>query len=150
MFTITTRGMGRWHADVSAGTVTFGYTPDDAVPNTSYHLPRVWPGRGLAIPAAAVEAFRAALAEVMQRPAYWQARTPGHDSAELWSFPWLDPDEEFVFITGPCESVDATVGYRPTRAFTIALADVRGLRIRVNAYLDGIRPKAGSGITPGG
>ncbi|MFD5089905.1 hypothetical protein ACFWMR_04850 [Amycolatopsis thailandensis] len=134
MVTITTWEMDRWHAGVSAGAVTFGYAADDGEPNAAYHLPRVWPGRGLAISATALESFRAALVEVMKQPSCLRTDIRDDDGSELWSVPWLDPDEEFVFITGPCLYGDAAVGYRPAHAFMILLPHLRGLHARVATY----------------
>ncbi|OOC00869.1 hypothetical protein B0293_41050 [Amycolatopsis azurea DSM 43854] len=145
MVTITTWEMDRWHASVSVGAVTFGYAADDAAPNTAYHLPRVWPGRGLAIPAAALESFHAALAEVRKQQVCQNSDVCGDDGTELWSVPWPDPDEEFVFITGPCEHGDLTVGYRPAHAFVIALPHLRGLLVRVTGYLCTTLAGAGTG-----
>ena len=41
----------------------------------------------------------------------------------------------FVYFAGPCTNGHPWPGYRPAQAFTIALPHVRGLRIRVAAYL---------------
>ncbi|MFK0246386.1 hypothetical protein ACIQUM_16920 [Amycolatopsis azurea] len=146
MVTITTWEMDRWHASVSAGAVTFGYAADDTDPNTAYHLPRVWPGRGLAIPSTALESFHAALAEVRKQPVCRNPAACGDDSTELWSVPWLDPDEEFVFISGPCEHGDPAVGYRPAPAFMIALPHLRGLLVRVTGYLCATPAGRGAGV----
>ncbi|MFE0020986.1 hypothetical protein [Amycolatopsis sp. NPDC059021] len=146
MFTITTVEMGHWTAAISGGVVTFLYESGDAGPNAEFRLPRVWPGRSLAIPAAELEAFHALLAEVMRKPAYRNACPPAADSTEPWSALWFDPDEEFVYLAGPCENKDGTAGYRPVRGFTIALSHVKGLRARVTGYLH----PGQSGLEPAG
>ncbi|GAA4523740.1 hypothetical protein [Amycolatopsis samaneae] len=149
MFVISTRAMHPWLAEVAGNAATFRRAPEADEAHPEYRLPRVWSGHGLAMPEADLPGFAVALSEVMKLPDYWIARAelpaPRPDDADLWSDPWYDVDDEFVYISGPCGQAGAAPGYRPGRAFAIALPHLRGLRIRVAAYLRAhreIRPVA--------
>ena len=104
-------------------------------------MPRVWSGRGLAMPAADLPGFGAALGEAMKLPDYWSARSRSADVSAgdraVWSVPHYDLDDDFVYISGPCLLAEPRPGYRPVTAFALALVHIRGLRIRVAAYLSG-------------
>ncbi|MFD9889393.1 hypothetical protein ACFWY9_08630 [Amycolatopsis sp. NPDC059027] len=149
MFVISTRAMYPWIAEVAGNAVTFRRAPEADQAHPEYRLPRVWSGHGLAMPEADLPGFAMALAEVMRSPNYWNARAaqddPRVNDTELWSEPWYDVDDEFVYISGPCGQAGADPGYRPGRAFAISLPHVRGLRVRVAAYVrahGGLRPVA--------
>ncbi|MBE1496240.1 hypothetical protein H4696_003340 [Amycolatopsis lexingtonensis] len=49
--------------------------------------------------------------------------------------PRPDTEDGFVYVSGPCSSWENTAGYRPVYSFSVPLPDVRGLRIRLSAYL---------------
>ncbi len=132
--TITTAA--RWKIAQSGDFVTFKRTAKRG--DTWYAAPRVWSGRGLALPESDLPGFAKALAEGMKHPGYWAAwarcdRRVG--DAAVWSEPRYDPDDELVYIAGPCGLRERLPGYRPTSSFTVAWPHVRGLRIRVAAYL---------------
>ncbi|WP_326949075.1 hypothetical protein OG439_09920 [Amycolatopsis sp. NBC_01307] len=97
--------------------------------------PRVWSGRGLALPEADLPTFGKALGEVMKLPVYWSARARAEDRSageqDVWSAPRHDPDDGFVHIAGPCH----LPAEQPEAAFTLSLVHVRGLRVRIAAYL---------------
>jgi hypothetical protein len=127
-------GNGRWTRRFTAGAVTFGCPA-----RPSERTPRVWSGRGLGLPEAELPQFGRQLARVMKHDAYWLARAgcddPRAGDATRWSPGRYDEEDGFVYFAGPCIHVDPWPGYRPARAFAIALPHVRGLRIRVAAYL---------------
>ncbi|RSD11525.1 hypothetical protein [Amycolatopsis eburnea] len=118
----------RWTRHYAGGEVTFG-CPGRPPERT----PRVWGGRGLGLPEAELPRFARQLARAMKHPAYWEARVPG--AVQRWSRGRYDDEDGFVYFLGPCTHGDPWPGYRPAHAFTIALPDVRGLRIRLAAYL---------------
>lgn len=122
-----------WTVTASGDTATFTHASTGG-----YWAPRVWSGRGLAIAAADVGAFDKALGEVLKLPVYWLARARRGDSsagdAAVWSRPRYDPDDEFVYIAGPCRTAEPAPGYRPASTFAIDLVHLRGLRIRIAAY----------------
>ncbi len=126
----------RWNRYYTAAAVTFGCPS-----RTSERTPRVWSGRGLGLPEAELAEFAAQLRRVMKKDVYWIARAACPDrhagDAAVWSPGRYDDEDGFVYFTGPCTHGDLWPGYRPARAFTIALPRVRGLRIRVAAYLAG-------------
>ncbi|MBB5858316.1 hypothetical protein ACFQ05_22100 [Amycolatopsis umgeniensis] len=103
-----------------------------------YWAPRVWSGHGLAIAGTDLAGFEKVLGEVMKLPVYWQARARcgdcGAGDAAIWSEPRCDPDDDFVYLSGPCRAGEPTAGYRPVSAFTLDLVNLRGLRIRIAAY----------------
>lgn len=118
----------RWTRHYAGGAVTFGCPA-----RTPERTPRVWSSRGLGLAEAELPRFARQLARVMKHPAYWEARVPG--AVQRWSPGRYDDEDGFVYFLGPCTHGDPWPGYRPARAFTIALPHVRGLRIRVAAYL---------------
>jgi len=120
----------RWTRQYAGGAVTFGCPA-----RTPERTPRVWSGRGLGLPEAELAEFVAQLRRVMKNEAYWIARNPHTGEAAVWSPGHYDDEDGFVYFAGPCTHGDPWPGYRPARAFTIALPHVRGLRIRVAAYL---------------
>ncbi|NKQ58952.1 hypothetical protein HFP15_39525 [Amycolatopsis sp. K13G38] len=93
----------------------------------------VWPGRGLGILDTHLPAFYEAIATVMKQPTYPHAL--GSRAASAWSAVRLDAEEGFAYLSGPARSGRTAIGYRPARAVTVAVADVRQLRIRIAAYL---------------
>ncbi|MEV0066229.1 hypothetical protein [Amycolatopsis sp. NPDC050768] len=72
----------------------------------------------------------------MKTPLFWRAyRGTARGPEQLWAEPHRDDEDGFVYLSGPCGETSEVVGYRPVYSFTIALADLRGLRIRLAAYL---------------
>ena len=131
MPTLTT--VADWTITASGDTATFTHASAG-----EYWTPRVWSGRGLAIAEADLADFDKALGAVLKLPVYWLARARSRDShagdAEVWSRPRYDPDDEFVYIAGPCRTGEPALGYRPAPTFVIDLVHLRGLRIRIAAY----------------
>ncbi|MEV6879295.1 hypothetical protein [Amycolatopsis sp. NPDC051128] len=125
----------RWTRRYADGAVTFGCSA-----RTPERAPRVWSGHGLGLPEADLPRFARQLARVMKHEAYWLARAEGSGDARLWSLGRYDDEDDFVYFAGPCAHGDPWPGYRPARTFTIALPHVRGLRIRVAAYLAAVSP----------
>jgi len=133
-FSALTREPGRWTRRCTGGEVTFGCPL-----RTSERTPRVWSGRGLGLPEDELTAFAGQLKRVMKHEAYWLARAECADrragDAARWSPGRYDDEDDFVYFAGPCTHGDPWPGYRPARRFTIGLPQIRGLRIRVAAYL---------------
>lgn len=131
MPTLTT--ISRWTISASDDVARISHAADG-----EYWAPRVWSGHGLAIAETELADFQKALSEVMKLPVYWlaRARSQNHEAgdAKTWSEPRLAPDDEFVYLSGPCRADEPTVGYRPVSTFDIDLVHLRGLRIRVAAY----------------
>lgn len=131
MPTLTT--VADWTITASGDTASFAHASNDG-----YWAPRVWSGRGLAMTECDLAAFDKGLGEVMKLPVYWLARARLQDTtagdATIWSPPRFDPDDEFVYLGGPCRTGEAAAGYRPAPAFAINLVHLRGLRIRIAAY----------------
>jgi hypothetical protein len=127
----------RWTVEVSQETASFRCAPTVEDHTAVRALPRIWAGRGLGLPEYELAGFAAALAEVMKTHAYWaaRARRDGRGIAEHWTVPRRDDDDGFVYVTGPADRRNSDAGYRPASVFTLELADVRGLRIRLAAYL---------------
>jgi len=140
MIILRTRAMRRWTAEVSAGHATFKGAPQVEDHTAVRALPRVWAGRGLGLPEAELPGFTSALAEVMKTQPYWLTQAQLRESApeagrpDAWSIPRRD-DDEFVYVTGPAGIAGGDAGYRPATVFSLALTDIRGLRIRLTAYL---------------
>jgi len=133
----TVAASARWRITQSGDFAIFkrGTGLDD----TWYAAPRVWSGHGLALPEADLPTFAKALAKGMNLPEYWLARARSQDrragDASVWSAPRYDPDDELVYVAGPCGLREHLPGYRPTSTFTLAWPHMRGLRIRVAAYM---------------
>ncbi|RSM38858.1 hypothetical protein DMA12_31815 [Amycolatopsis balhimycina DSM 5908] len=131
MPTITT--VADWTITASGDAATFTHASAGG-----YWAPRVWSGRGLAIADADLPALDKALGEVLKLPVYWLARSRREDraagDAAVWSPPRYDPDDEFVYLTGPCRTDAPAPGYRSVSTFAIDLVHLRGLRIRIAAY----------------
>ncbi|MEU0794148.1 hypothetical protein ABZ342_29120 [Amycolatopsis sp. NPDC005961] len=107
-----------------------------------HYAPRVWDDRGLALHEDDLPGLAKALGEVMKLPVYWLARSRRRDvldagDAVVWSVPRFEADDEFVYIAGPCRTDQRAAGYRPVSAFVVDLVQLRGLRIRIAAYLAG-------------
>ena len=133
MFPATATRIAPWQRRFADGAVTFTRLGDDRE-----RAPRVWSGHGLGMPAEDLPGFLEALAKVMKRRPYWVARTaadPRAGDAHVWSAARFDDEDGFVYLGGPCLLGEPGPGYRPAPAFTVALPHVRGLRIRVAAYL---------------
>ncbi|HEY3464216.1 MAG TPA: hypothetical protein VGL47_03740 [Amycolatopsis sp.] len=124
----------RWTRRYAGGAVTFRCPA-----RTGDRTPRVWSDRGLGLPEDELPAFAAQLRRVMKHEAYWVARAACADrragDASRWSPARYDDEDGFVYFAGPCAHGDRWPGYRPATEFTIALPHVRGLRIRIAAYL---------------
>jgi hypothetical protein len=141
MIILRTPAMGRWTVSVSAQYATFTGAPLVEDHTAAQALPRVWAGRGLGVHEDELAGFTSGLAEVMKTPPYWsaQARRRGEaanrEHTEPWSVPRRDDDDGFVYTTGPTGRPGGDAGYRPATVFSLALTDVRSLRIRLAAYL---------------
>ncbi|MCR6488013.1 hypothetical protein M8542_34830 [Amycolatopsis sp. OK19-0408] len=124
----------RWTRHCAGGDVTFGCPA-----RPSERTPRVWGGRGLGLPEADLPKFAGQLKRVLKHETYWIARAacadPRAGDAARWSPGRYDDEDGFVYFAGPCTHGDPWPGYRPADEFTIALPHVRGLRIRLAAYL---------------
>ncbi|MEV6832278.1 hypothetical protein [Amycolatopsis sp. NPDC051102] len=131
-FAITAPKNTRWSRRYADGAVTFG-----SPARTPERMPRVWSGRGLGLPEAELAEFAGQLRRVMKHDEYWAARARNAGDATVWTPGRYDDEDGFVYFAGPCTHGDPWPGYRPARAFTVALPHVRGLRIRVAAYLAG-------------
>jgi hypothetical protein len=132
-----TRAMDRWTVRVDVTEAVFSCAPLVEDHTAARALPRVWAGRGLGVPDVDLSGLIASLGEVMKTPAYWRSRPSGGHrpgAAATWSQPRRDAEEEFVYLTGPCGHDTGTAGYRPDYSFSIDLASVRELRIRLTAY----------------
>ena len=133
-FATPATGKARWTRQYAGDAVTFGCPA-----RTPERTPRVWSGRGLGLPEAELAGFAAQLRRVMKEDVYWAARAAREDrhagDAAVWSPGRYDDEDGFVYFAGPCTHGHPWPGYRPAEAFTIALPHVRGLRIRVAAYL---------------
>ncbi|WP_410671581.1 hypothetical protein [Amycolatopsis sp. cmx-4-68] len=122
----------QWTIRTSGDEVTFTHVPAE---RGSGGGPRVWSGRGLGLREGDLPAFGKALGEVMKLPAYWRARARSARPEADWSPPRRDPGDGFVYVTGPCRLARDHAGYEPVASFTLELADVRGLRVRIAAHL---------------
>ncbi|QYN26447.1 hypothetical protein K1T34_42350 [Amycolatopsis sp. DSM 110486] len=127
--------MQLWAVTMTAEDAIFTCAAGDD--SEAWSLPRVWPGRGLGLPSAEVPAFTAAVGEVMKTPLYWRARfaRPERAHAQAWAAPKVDAEDDFTYVSGPCGRDDQAVGYQPVARVVIALADLRGLRVRLAAHL---------------
>lgn len=128
-----TPAMERWTVRVDRTEADFSCAPLVEDHTAARALPRVWAGRGLGVPDVDVPGLVAALGEVMKTPAYWRSRAPV-GPAMSWSRPWQDPEDGFVYLSGPCGQAAGAAGYRPVYSFSVELAAVRDLRIRLTAY----------------
>jgi hypothetical protein len=138
MIILRNQAMRRWTVEVSEDVAIFSGAPQVEDHTAARGLPRVWPGRGLGLPESELQGFTAALAEVMKTHAYWHARSrrpAGSSEADGWSVPRRDDDDGFVYITGPAGQRNGNAGYSPASVFSLDLAGIRGLRIRLTAYL---------------
>ncbi|MBB1154666.1 hypothetical protein H4281_16110 [Amycolatopsis sp. DR6-1] len=136
-----TAAMQRWSVSVDGSHAIFACAPWLEDHTADRVLPRLWPGRGLGVSDADAAGFAAAIAETMKAPNYW---TASHAAARAWQDqPWSparrDHDDGFVYFAGPCGEPGVAAGYRPAYHLPLALRDLRGLRIRVAAYLRGVR-----------
>ncbi|MEV6872079.1 hypothetical protein [Amycolatopsis sp. NPDC051128] len=134
MIIVATRQMGEWAAEIRDDEVVFRFAPPAEDPDAAVELPRVWPGRGLGVLESALPGLRAALGEVMKTPRYWRGRAANRPGPG-WQAPTRDPEDGFVYLAGPAEARSTSAGYQAVPSFTVALADIRDLRIRVTAYL---------------
>ena len=132
-----TRAMERWTVRIDGTEAVFSCAPLVEDHTAARALPRVWAGRGLGVPDVDLPGLIAALGELMKAPAYWRSRTPGGHrpgATMTWAQPQRDPEDAFVYVTGPCGHDTGGAGYRPVYSFTIDLASVRDLRIRLTAF----------------
>ncbi|MEA5366720.1 hypothetical protein VA596_44815 [Amycolatopsis sp., V23-08] len=130
-----TRAMERWTVRIDGAEAVFSCAPLVEDHTAARALPRVWAGRGLGVADVDLPGLIAALGEVMKTPAYWHGRTPGTGAA--WSEPRRDPEDGFVYLSGPCGDDTGGAGYRPVYSFAIGVATLRDLRIRLTAYHHG-------------
>ncbi|MFB9689029.1 hypothetical protein [Amycolatopsis plumensis] len=114
----------RWTIRTSGDQATFTHVPGSPAP-------RVMGGRGLALHEEDLPGFAKALGEVMKLPTYWTARARAGrltlDGEPAWSEPRRGPADGFVHVDGPCHGSGGS--------FTVGLADIRALRVRIAAYL---------------
>ena len=119
----------QWTIRTSGDQATF--TPAGRDPGT----PRVPGGRGLVLREEDLPGFAKALGEVMKLPTYWTARARAGrltlDGEPAWSEPRHDPEGGVVHVAGPCHPPRPGSG----GSFTVDLADIRALRVRIAAYL---------------
>ncbi|WP_410645550.1 hypothetical protein [Amycolatopsis sp. lyj-346] len=119
----------QWTIRTSGEQATFTHVPAGRPPGT----PRV--AGGLALREEDLPGFAKALGEVMKLPTYWTARARAGrltlDGEPVWSEPRYDPEDGFVHVWGPCDPPEP----EPGGSFTVALADIRALRVRIAAYL---------------
>ncbi|WP_034287997.1 hypothetical protein [Amycolatopsis benzoatilytica] len=136
-----TAAMQRWSVSVDGFRAIFACAPWLEDPTADRVLPRLWPGRGLGVSDADTAGLAAAVAETMKAPSYWTASHRGGRSwqEQPWSVARRDHDEGFVYFAGPCGEPEPTAGYRPAYHLPLALRDLRGLRIRLAAYLRAAR-----------
>jgi hypothetical protein len=118
----------QWTIRTSGDQATFTYVPEG-------RPPRPAGGRGLALHEDDLPGFAKALGEVMKLPTYWTARARAGrltlDGEPAWSDPRHDPEDGFVHVAGPCHPPRPGSG----GSFTVDLADIRALRVRIAAYL---------------
>jgi hypothetical protein len=126
--------MRPWSAAMENADAIFRYATAgsaDAIEN----LPRVWAGRGLSIPVAAVAGLEVALGEVLRSaPAVMHHTDRGRLNS--WAAARTDLEAGFVSIAGPASCLRATTRFQATRTVVVALADLRGLSVRLTAHLD--------------
>ncbi|WP_284748257.1 hypothetical protein [Amycolatopsis sp. RTGN1] len=140
MIIAATREMQEWAAEIQGDEVTFRFSPPTEDLTAASELPRVWPGRGLGVLDTSLPGLRAALGEVMKAPAYWHGRAASRPGPG-WAPPHRDGEDGFVYFTGPAGQAAPTAGYRAVLCFTVAVVDVRDLRIRVTGYLAAQSPR---------
>lgn len=134
-----TPAMRPWTVEVGTRHATFFGTSHVDDHTAARALPRVWSGRGLGVHENDLPGLRTALAEVMKTTNYWRARSerfadPDQPALVEWSPPARDAEDGFLYFAGPADPASGLPGYRPVQCFTLALPDVRSLRIRVTAY----------------
>jgi hypothetical protein len=134
MIVAATRRMGEWGGEIRDDEVAFRFSLPAEDPNAAVELPRVWPGRGLGVPESSLPGLRAALGEVMKAPACWRGRA-ATEAGPGWREPRRDTEDGFVYLAGPAGRAGAAAGYQAVPCFSVAVADIRDLRIRVTAYL---------------
>ncbi|WP_410614165.1 hypothetical protein [Amycolatopsis sp. lyj-109] len=119
----------RWTIRTSGDQATFTPVPE----SRGLEAPRV--RGGLALREEDLPGFAKALGEVMKLPTYWTARARAGrlslDGDPTWSEPRHDPEDGFVHVAGPCDPPRP----EPGGSFTVHLADIRALRVRIAAYL---------------
>lgn len=125
----TTIAMRPWTAAHDEKEALFGYVATFAAPGAT-PLPRVWPGRGLVLPAMAVPGLTAALAAVLPT-AHDATAAAGHRAAENWARPRLDPRDRYVYLDGPVARWNGGLTYQPTCVLTLARTDLEGLHTRL-------------------
>nr|WP_239071976.1 hypothetical protein [Amycolatopsis sp. SID8362] len=128
--------MQRWSVSVEGDHALFSCAPW-LEGSAAGVLPRIWPGRGMGVSDVDGQGLLAAVAETMKTPRYWIAsrQQAGAWQDQPWGVARQDPDDGFVYLTGPCGEPDGSAGYRPTRQLPIALWTLRGLRIRLAVFL---------------
>lgn len=121
----------QWTIRTSGDQATFTHVPAGRGPAA----PRGSAGRGLALREEDLPGFAKALGEVMKLPTYWTARARAGrltlEGEPTWSEPRHEPADGYVYVSGPCEPPRP----EPGGSFTVHLADVRALRVRIAAYL---------------
>ena len=109
----------------------FTYFPKVAAPHEM--LPHIRPGHSLLIPVSSVAGLAVAVEAALMAPHGVAARSFGRLSR--WSQARADTIANAVYFDGPAQA-DGGDGYRPARTFFVAVTDLRGLHVRLIAYLD--------------
>ncbi|WP_410595564.1 hypothetical protein [Amycolatopsis sp. lyj-23] len=119
--------MAPWSAAVDGRDAVFSYVPEvGAQPRIQ---PHAWRGRSVLVPVAAVPGLAAAVEAVLESTA--TAKVGGLDR---WSRARVDRITECVYFDGPVLAGGRN-GHTPVRTLFVAVADLRGLRLRLTAYL---------------
>ncbi len=97
-----------------------------------------WRGQDLLVPEGVVSGLAMAVDAVLATA----AETAMHGSGRLgqWGPARLSRVAACVYVDGPVRA-GGRHGYEPARTFFVALRDLRGLRVRLTAYLDAPAPR---------
>ncbi|WP_410597247.1 hypothetical protein [Amycolatopsis sp. lyj-23] len=122
--------MQPWSAAIDGPDAVFVYLP--AVATRPTMEPHVWRGRSVLIPAAAVTGLAMAVDAVLETAT--SATTRGTGRLHRWGPARPDRVAECVYLDGPVRAAGGD-GYKPARTFFVASPDLRGLTVRLAAYL---------------
>ncbi len=96
-------------------------------------LPHVWRERSVLVPERAVTGLAVAVDAVLETSA--EAVVRGSGRLDRWGQARADRVAKCVYFDGPVRGAGGD-GYKPARTFFVALQDLRGLAVRLAAYLD--------------